>query len=149
MKNSSCLSQERNMHRTIKTVENISKQICRWILIWEDNRGWTFVTGGSVIVDCGLLGWYLTRSDGLKFKIPSWSICFLQNIQLLTLQDINRWTVVMWVVEYYNFFISYLDSQSDGTHSLHAEVVSKWCNAKFLQICSNETDSSTSWMIWG
>ncbi len=26
----------------------------------------------------------------------------------------------------------------------------QWCNAKFLQICSNElTNSSTSWMAWG
>ncbi len=29
-------------------------------------------------------------------------------------------------------------------------LVSKWCNAKFLQICSDEeTNSSTSWMAWG
>ncbi len=27
--------------------------------------------------------------------------------------------------------------------------ISKWCNATFLQICSNETSSSTSWMAWG
>ncbi len=28
-------------------------------------------------------------------------------------------------------------------------LVSKWCNAKFLQICSNkEMNSSTSWMAW-
>ncbi len=29
-------------------------------------------------------------------------------------------------------------------------LVSKWCNATFLQICSDEeTNSSTSWMAWG
>ncbi len=29
-------------------------------------------------------------------------------------------------------------------------LVSKWCNAIFLQICSDEeTNSSTSWMAWG
>ncbi len=28
--------------------------------------------------------------------------------------------------------------------------VSKWCNAKFIQICSDEaTNSSTFWMAWG
>ncbi len=25
-----------------KTVQNSSKQICVWILMWEDNREWTF-----------------------------------------------------------------------------------------------------------
>ncbi len=33
---------------------------------------------------------------------------------------------------YCDVFISRLDSHSDGTHSL--ELVTKWCNAKFLQI---------------
>ncbi len=29
-------------------------------------------------------------------------------------------------------------------------LVSKWCNVKFLQICSDEeTNWSTSWMAWG
>ncbi len=31
------------------TSKNSSKQICGWILIWEDNRGWTFFTQGSII----------------------------------------------------------------------------------------------------
>ncbi len=32
-----------------------------------------------------------------------------------------------------------------GTHSL----VNKWCNANFLQICSDkETNVSASWMVW-
>ncbi len=45
-------------------------------------------------------------------------------------------------------FISWLESHSDGTHS--HPLVSKWCNATFLQICSDEeTNSSTSWMAWG
>ncbi len=36
-------------------------------------------------------------------------------------------------------------------HPFTAEdpLVSKWCNAKFLQICfDEETNSSTSWMTW-
>ncbi len=32
-----------------------------------------------------------------------------------------------------------LNSHSDGTHSLQ----SKWCNAKFLQICSDEETNSS------
>ncbi len=37
-------------------------------------------------------------------------------------------------------------------HPFTAEdlLVSKWCNAKFLQICfDKETNSATSWMAWG
>ncbi len=40
------------------------------------------------------------------------------------------------------FFISCLDSRSDGTHSLQS-------NAIFLQICTDEeTNSFTSWIAW-
>ncbi len=36
-------------------------------------------------------------------------------------------------------FISCLDSYSDGTHSLQRiNLVRKWCNVKFIQICSDE-----------
>ncbi len=37
-------------------------------------------------------------------------------------------------------------------HPFTAEnpLVTKWCNAQFFQICSDEqTNSSTSWMAWG
>ncbi len=43
---------------------------------------------------------------------------------------------------YCDVFISCLNSHSDGTHSpqrIHFMIqVSKWCNAKFLQICSDD-----------
>ncbi len=39
---------------------------------------------------------------------------FLTNMQVFTLQDIDLWTGV----DYYDVFISCLDSHSDGTHSL-------------------------------
>ncbi len=38
-------------------------------------------------------------------------------------------------VDYCDVFISCLDSQSDGTHSLNR---CKWRNAKFIQICSDK-----------
>ncbi len=49
-----CLNQERNMHRlsTVykqKKVQNCSKPMCRWILMWENNRGWTFFLWGKVM----------------------------------------------------------------------------------------------------
>ncbi len=40
VKRSSFLNQERNMHRS-NTLHD-SKQICGWIVMWEDNRGWIF-----------------------------------------------------------------------------------------------------------
>ncbi len=42
-------------------------------------------------------------------------------------------------VDYCDVFISCLDSHSDGIHSLGEYLlVSKWCNAKFLQIFADE-----------
>ncbi len=48
-------------------------------------------------------------------------------------------------------FICGLDSYSDGTIPFREDpFVSKWCKAKFLQICSDEeTNLSTSWVAWG
>ncbi len=52
-------------------------------------------------------------------------------------------------MDYCDVFISCLKSHSDGTHSLQSELVSKLCNAKFIQICSDEeTNSSTVHLGW-
>ncbi len=46
--------------------------------------------------------------------------------------------------DYCDVFISFLDSDSDPFNA-EDPLVSKWCNAKFLQICSSEeTNSSAS-----
>ncbi len=70
-------------------------------------------------------------------------MCFLQTHNLSlhkTLTDGLEWCGLL--VDYCDVFISCLDSHSDGTHSL--QRIYKWCNAKFLKICSNEeTNSST------
>ncbi len=52
-------------------------------------------------------------------------------------------------VDYCGVFISCLDSHSDGTHSTAEDpLMSKWWNATFLQIWSNEeTNSSTSLIL--
>ncbi len=73
-------------------------------------------------------------------------------MQLFTLQDINWWTGVVWITFgllwcfYQRFGLSF------WRHPFTAEdpLESKWCNAKFLQICSDqEINSSTSCMAWG
>ncbi len=67
---------------------------------------------------------------------------FLKNMQLLASQDINWWTGVVGVdyLRIIGMFLSAVfDSPCDGTHSLQRiPFVSKWCNATFLQISSDE-----------
>ncbi len=56
------------------------------------------------------------------------------------------------LVDYCDVFISCLYSHSFWRYPFTAEdpLVSKWYNAKFLQICfDEETNSSTLWMAWG
>ncbi len=67
---------------------------------------------------------------------------FLTNMQLFTLQDVNRWTGVVWIiVMFYQLF-----GLSFWRHPFSAEdpLVSKWYNAKFLKICSEEETNSSS-----
>ncbi len=70
---------------------------------------------------------------------------FPSNTQLFMSQDVNWWTGVVWIiVMFYQLF-----GLSFWRHPFTAEdpLVSKWCNATFLQICSDEeTNSSTSRM---
>ncbi len=75
-------------------------------------------------------------------------ICFLQTHSFLlhkTLIDGLEWCGLLWC--FYQLF-----GLSFWRHPFTAEdsLVKTWCNAKFLQICSNEeTNSSTSHMAWG
>ncbi len=72
---------------------------CWCILMWEDNRGWTFSPRKH---------YYELWTVFLKLK--HLNDLFLTNTQLFNAQDINWYTGVL--------FISCLDSHSDGTHSL-------------------------------
>ncbi len=68
---------------------------------------------------------------------------FITNTQLFTSQDINWWTGVV-LIAYGLYGLSF------WRHPFTAEdpLVSKWCNAKFFKICSDEQKNlkSTSWM---
>ncbi len=118
VKKSSCLNQVRNMHRSNtdykkKTVLNkyVGKFWC------ERTTGIYFFTGGSIIMDYGLI---LYRSDGLKLNLwIYWWICFLQTCRFSLdkmLTDGLDWCGLL--VNYFDVFISCLVSHSDGTHSL-------------------------------
>ncbi len=51
------------------------------------------------------------------------------------------------LVEYFDVFISCLDSFCWHPFTVEDPLVGMCCNAKFLQICSNEETSSTTWML--
>ncbi len=59
---------------------------------------------------------------GLWTHIWVKNILMLDLFQLLSSPDVNWWTGVVW--HYCDVFISCLDSHSDGTHSLHVELMS-------------------------
>ncbi len=54
-------------------------------------------------------------------------------------------------VDYCDAFISCLDFHSDGTQPFTEEepLVSKWCNAEFIQICSDEKKKKLIYMLDG
>ncbi len=75
---------------------NISKLICWWIVMWEDNRRWK----------------WRKCYYGLIF----WTEVMISSLNTLMMDlFLNWWTGVVWIT---CDFISCLDSHSDGTHSL-------------------------------
>ncbi len=76
----------------------------------------------------------------------SWWICFLETHSFSLHKALMDWSGV----DYCDVF-NQLFGLSFWRHPFTAEhpLVSKWCNATFLQICSHkETNSYTSWMAW-
>ncbi len=100
-------------------------------------QGTEFFTGGSVIMDYG--SYFIQRwhfNDRLFLQTSSFSL----HKTLLDLCGL--------LVDYHVL----LTAWSFWRHPFTAEnpLMSKWCKAKFLQICSDEeTNSSTTWMAWG
>ncbi len=104
----------------MKTVQNSSKRICRWILTWEDNRGWISFTEEAFL-------WVIDSNfDQWQFKVK---------------QDIN-WLLM----DYCDVFISCLDSHSDGTHSL--QRIHWWSSDVMLNFSKSalmKKNASTYW----
>ncbi len=97
----------------MKTDQNISKQKCQWILMWEDNKWWILF---YFLFFCRKRYYPLLASFSLHKKLIN------------GLERCNSPVSFWW-------------------HPLTAEdpFVSRWCNAKVLQICSDKvTNSSTS-----
>ncbi len=65
---------------------------------------------------------------------------FFTNMQLLSSQDVNWWTGVVWIIVMF-----LVDTDSDGTHSLQS--IHWWDTDAMLHFSKpdEETNSSTSW----
>ncbi len=77
---------------------------------------------------------------------------FISNMQLFTSQDCNWWTGVVFITCWLLWCFYQLFGLSFWRHSYTAEdpLVSKWCNAKFPENCSDEeTNPFTIWMARG
>ncbi len=115
--------------------------------MWGDNRNWTFSLEEVLL---WIMNWYFHQKWQFKVKMPWW-ICFRSTSFLLHKILIDRLELygttcgLLWCF-YQLFGISF------WRHPFIAEdwLVSKCCNAKFLQMRSGEqTNSPTSWMVWG
>ncbi len=105
--------------------------LCRFLSWFRPEH---FFTGGSVIIDYGLLLFNLF--DG-----------FVSAFVFSMLTDGLEWSGLL--VDYCDVFSSSLDSHSDGTHSLQS--IHCWDSNAMTHFSKSdeETNSSTSWMDWG
>ncbi len=140
-----CINVKCNVNLQVKTVQNSSKQICGWILMWETTGDGLFHWRKCYY---GLCISILARSNGLKFENALMNL-FFTNMQLLFSQDINWRTGVVWITcGLLWWFYQCLDSHSDGTHSLQS--IHWWASDGMLHFSKSdeETNSSTSRMAW-
>ncbi len=94
---------------------------------------------------CIFLSWF-RRDDFFHWReqrahiLAGSKICFLKTCSfwlLKTLTDVLECVDYLWIIVM--FLSAVFDSPCDGTHSLQRiSFVSKWCNATFLQISSDE-----------
>ncbi len=109
--------------------------------VWRQH--WMYVfTGGSIIMDYEII--YFVQKRRFKFKTPWW-INFVQKFLLFTMQmltDELKLCGLLWC--FYQLFRLLF-----WRHPFTAEdpLVSKWCNATFLQtvLFVEEKNSFTSW----
>ncbi len=92
---SSDLNQELNLHRSSTVYKSNSlnsfKQICGWILMWEENRRLIFFHCMKHYY--GLWTPYFSQKQCIDLIMD----LFLTNTQLFTSQDVNWWTGVVWI----------------------------------------------------
>jgi len=100
-------------------------------LMWEDNGEWTFVFYWRKRY-YGLWTHKLARSDDLKLK---WLNGFVSYMQIVTSEDVNWCTGVMWITCGLLWCFYQLFGLSFWRHPFTAgdSLVSEWCNAKLIR----------------
>jgi len=95
--------------------------------------------------------WERTKGDWLLLELFGfkWELIHLNRFvsyKQFSSLGINWWTGVVWIVV---MFFYQLFGLSFWRHPFTTKdpLLSKWCNAKFLQICSDE-ETNSSWMAW-
>ncbi len=119
------LDQERHLHRssTVYKLKQSKTALNKYVAgIWcERQQEMHFYTGGNIIMDYG-------------FKLKMY--LFLTNTYILSSQDVNWWTGVVWITCGLLWCFYQLFGLSFWRHPFTAEdpLLSKWCNATFFQI---------------
>ncbi len=134
VKKSSGLNQERNMHR-LSTVYKPKQPKT----VYKQIYGWNIFTGGSVIMDYGLI---FGQKQWFKVKNALMMDLFLE---FLASQD--WWTGVVWIICgllicFYQQFGLILTAPIHCRGSIGERML-------YLSKSDKETNSSTSWMDWG
>ncbi len=102
----------------------------------ERQQEMDFFTGGSIIMDYGLVFWPEVMVWRLEIKLMD---LFLTNMQLLASQDVNWWTGVVWIIV---MFLSAVWTHSDGTHSLQRNHW--WASDGMLHFSKSDEETTSS-----
>ncbi len=133
-------SEERNLHISSSVYKpKQSKTICGWILMWETTGDWLFHWRKHYY---GL--WTLILVKNVLMDL------FFTSTQLLSSPDVNWWTGVVWITcgllwcFYQLFGLSFWRHPFTAEHPLlRRDAVTHFYKS------DEETNSSTSWMVWG
>ncbi len=108
-------------------IENSSKQICEWILMWEDNRRFTLSLEEALL---WFMDWYFSRKQYFEVKNVLMMDLFLTNTHLSISQGNTWWTGVVWITCGLLWCFYQLFELSFWRHPFTAEhlLVSKRCN---------------------
>ncbi len=129
MKKCSGLNQERNLHRSssvYKTKQSktaLNKYVAGF---WcERQQEMDFFTGGSIIIDYGLIFY--------EFEVEN---VLMDLFQLLSSPDVNWWTGVVWITCGLLWCFYQLFGLSFWRHPFTAEdsLLRQWCSDTVLQI---------------
>ncbi len=109
--------------------------------MWKDNRRWTFFMDEVLL---SIIDWYFDQKLLFKVKKALMMDLFLKSLQLFISEDVNWWIRVVWSPCGLLWCFYQLFGLSFWRHPFTAEhpLLSKRCNATFLQICLDSNSST-------